>query len=70
MSGRELERLVASIEENTRINTALVWNEAFRYMQDHEEDVARQLRETGQATVNTSIGSMTVTREQLEAAVA
>ena len=70
MSGRELERLVASIEENARINTALVWNEAFQYMQEHQEAVSKQLRETGRTTVNTSIGPMTVTREQLEAAIA
>ena len=70
MSGRELLRLAASIEENARINSELVWNEAFQYMQEHQESVVKQLRETGQAKVNTSIGPMTVTREQLEAAVA
>lgn len=70
MSGRELLRLVDSIEENARINSELVWSEAFRYMQDHYATMVEQLREQGHVQVNTSIGAMTVTREQLEAAVA
>jgi hypothetical protein len=69
VSTSELRNLYQSIQENAKENTLLVRGEVFRYMEDHQDEVVRELRESSVARIPTSIGVVRVSLSDLRAAV-
>ena len=69
MSTSELKNLYQSIQENAKENTTKVRAEVFRYMADHQDEVARELRDSSVARIPTSIGLVRVSLSDLQAAV-
>lgn len=70
MNSFELERIFSLIESNVQTSQPLLRGEVVRYIQNNEDAVVRQLRETGEAVIQTSGGRVALTRSDLQAAIA
>lgn len=66
MNGPEIERLLTLIDQNIAENGAAMNDEFFRYLDDHRAEALEQLRATGVVSVQTSLGNMRVSLQELQ----
>ncbi len=66
MSGRELEGALTLIDQNIESTQQRVWDDVMSYLRLHGDEAVRQLTETRQVVVPTSVGPRTVSLSELE----
>jgi hypothetical protein len=70
MNGRELEHLLAGIDENILRGRVSLRNEILHYLRDHEVAVLEALRTSDRVMVPTSSGLVQIDLSELQALVA
>ena len=70
MSGREIENLLALIDDNMSANDHLLRSDVMAYLSSNQDLVLKQLRDYGKVTIPSSLGEVTIDLAQLQAAVA
>ncbi len=66
MSGHELEGALTLIDQNIETTQQRVWDDVMTYLRSHHDEAVRQLNETRQVRVPTSIGMRTLSLAELE----
>jgi hypothetical protein len=62
-----IESTLTLIESNVQSNMALVRPEVLAYLNQHGDDLARQISERGYGIIPTQSGAVKMSREDLEA---
>ena len=70
MNGFEIERLLTLIDQNIALTTASRDEEVIEYVKQHEVEVLGNLRRDGHYDVPSSLGTVHLSLDDLEAAAA
>lgn len=70
MNGLQLEGVLALIDSNIHSNMDSVRQEVLDYLREHADDLAEEIAKNGCGVIPTRIGSLMVTRKDLEAVYA
>jgi hypothetical protein len=66
MNGIQIERMLDLIDRNIHSSMESMRAEILRHLQEHGDDLAREISENGYATIPTQLGSVRVSREDLD----
>jgi hypothetical protein len=67
MNGIQIESMLTLIDRNIQSSMDCVRDEVLRYLQDHGDELAREISRSGSAIIPTRLGDVKVTREDLAA---
>ena len=70
MNGFQIEHVLDLIDGNIDSNMEFLRPEILRYLMEHGDDLAREISEKGYGDVPTRIGSIRISKEDVEAAAA
>jgi len=70
MNGIQIEHALDLIDDNLRSNMELVRPEVLDYLENHGNDLAKQISQRGYGIIPTQSGEVRITREDLEAVYA
>ena len=70
MNGIQIERVLDRIDCNVHAGMQSMRAEILDYLRDHQDDLAREISEKGYGEIPTRIGSVRITREDVEAVYA
>jgi hypothetical protein len=68
MGGLQIGNLLNLMEANSSFNADKARREVLEYLNGHMDDVAAELKEKGEAVIQTSSGSFRLTKDDLVAA--
>lgn len=65
MNGIQIERMLDLIDRNVSTSKEMMRGDILHYLQDHGDELVNEISEKGYGTIPTQLGSVTVTREDL-----
>lgn len=68
MNGIQIEHMLDLIDCNIDSSMREVYPEIVKYLRDHMDDLARQISDHGYAEIATSVGTIRISKEDVEAA--
>ncbi len=70
MNGKQIEHVLDLIDNNINSNMESVRAEMLAYLRGHMDQLAREIAQRGYGEIPTHIGTVTISREDVEAAYA
>ena len=68
MNGTQIENLLSLIDSNIDASMQDLHPKIVAYLQEHFDEVVRQIEEQGYAEIQTSLGPVTISKKDVEAA--
>jgi vacuolar-type H+-ATPase subunit H len=70
MNGIQIERVLSLIDSNIDANMSSLHGEILNYLREHVDELAREISEKGYSEIQTHVGPVRISKEDMEPAAA